>query len=80
MLRPEDNEKITRVGPGTPGGEYMRRYWQPILLSSELPEPDCPPIRVRLLGEDLIAFRDTEGHVGFVDAYCPHRRASAPRP
>jgi phthalate 4,5-dioxygenase oxygenase subunit len=75
MLRPEDNEKITRVGPGTPGGEYLRRYWQPILLSWELPEPDCAPVRVRLLGEDLVAFRDSEGHVGFIDAYCPHRRA-----
>jgi phthalate 4,5-dioxygenase len=75
MLRPEDNEKITRVGPGTPGGEYLRRYWQPILLSTELPEPDCAPVRVRLLGEDLVAFRDSEGHVGFIDAYCPHRRA-----
>ncbi len=75
MLRPEDNEKITRVGPGTPGGEYMRRYWQPILMSWELPEADCPPVRVRLLGEDLVAFRDSEGCVAFVDAYCPHRRA-----
>ena len=75
MLRPEDNEKITRVGPGTPGGDYMRRYWQPILMSFELPEADGPPVRVRLLGEDLVAFRDSEGHVAFVDAFCPHRRA-----
>ena len=75
MLRPEDNEKITRVGPGTPGGDYMRRYWQPILMSFELPEADGPPMRVRLLGEDLVAFRDSEGHVAFVDAFCPHRRA-----
>ena len=75
MLRPEDNEKLTRVGPGTPGGELMRRYWQPILLSSELPEPDGAPVRVRLLCEDLVAFRDSEGSVGLVDAYCPHRRA-----
>jgi nitrite reductase/ring-hydroxylating ferredoxin subunit len=53
----------------------MRRYWQPIGLSSELPERDGAPIRVRILGEDLIAFRDTNGEVGLVDAYCPHRRA-----
>lgn len=75
MLRPEDNEKITRVGPGTPGGEFLRRYWQPFLLSSELPERDGAPLRVRLLGEDLIAFRDSDGQVGLIDAYCPHRRA-----
>jgi phenylpropionate dioxygenase-like ring-hydroxylating dioxygenase large terminal subunit len=75
MLRPEDNVKITRVGPGTPCGEFMRRYWQPFLLSSELPEADCPPVRVRLLCEDLVAFRDTDGRVGLIDAHCPHRRA-----
>ena len=75
MLKHEDNERLTRVGPGTPMGTLMRRYWQPILLSSEVAEPDCPPVRVRLLGEDLIAFRDTNGNVGMVDAYCPHRRA-----
>ncbi|MBV8490694.1 MAG: Rieske 2Fe-2S domain-containing protein [Candidatus Eremiobacteraeota bacterium] len=75
MLKHEENERVTRVGPGTPMGEVMRRYWQPILLSTELPEPDCPPIRVRILGEDLIAFRDTNGDVGLVDAFCPHRRA-----
>ncbi|MDB5569364.1 MAG: phthalate 4,5-dioxygenase oxygenase subunit [Hyphomicrobiales bacterium] len=75
MLKPEDNEKLTRVGPGTPGGEMFRRYWQPALMSSELPERDGAPVRVRLLGEDLVAFRDTEGNVGLVDAYCPHRRA-----
>jgi phenylpropionate dioxygenase-like ring-hydroxylating dioxygenase large terminal subunit len=75
MLKPEDNEKITRVGPGTPGGELFRRYWIPAALSSEVPENDGEPLRVRLLGEDLIAYRDTEGHVGLIDAYCPHRRA-----
>jgi phthalate 4,5-dioxygenase oxygenase subunit len=75
MLRPEDNERLVRVGPGTPGGEMLRRYWMPAALSSELPEPDGAPVRVRLLGEDLIAFRDTSGAVGLVDAYCPHRRA-----
>ena len=75
MLSPEDNERLTRVSRGTPMGELMRRYWQPILLSSEVPQPDCPPVRVRLLGENLVAFRDTSGRVGLVDAYCPHRRA-----
>lgn len=74
-MRTEDNERLTRVGPGTSGGEMLRRYWHPILLGTELPQPDSAPVRVRLLGEDLIAFRDTEGHVGLVDAYCAHRRA-----
>lgn len=75
MLKPEDNDRVTRVGKGKPAGEMFRRYWQPALLSEELPEPDCPPVRVRLLGEDLIAFRDSKGEVGLLDAYCPHRRA-----
>lgn len=75
MLKPEDNERLTRVGPGTPAGTLFRRYWQPALLSSELPEADGAPVRVRLLGEDLLAFRDSEGAVALVDAYCPHRRA-----
>jgi phenylpropionate dioxygenase-like ring-hydroxylating dioxygenase large terminal subunit len=75
MLRPENNERITRVGPGTPMGETMRRYWIPALLSEELPERDGAPVRVRLLGEDLVAFRDSDGNVGLVDAFCPHRRA-----
>ncbi len=56
-------------------GTLMRRYWQPALLSSEVPERDCAPVRVRLLGEDLVAFRDSNGEVGLVDAFCPHRRA-----
>ncbi len=75
MLRQEDNERLTRVGPGTPAGELFRRYWQPACLSSELASPDCLAVRVRLLCEDLIAFRDSNGDVGLVDAYCPHRRA-----
>ena len=76
MLPREDNELITRVGPGTPMGNTMRRYWMPALLSSEIPEPDCAPVRVRLLGEDLVAFRDTEGRIGLLDEFCPHRRVS----
>ena len=57
MLSREDNELLCRVGPGTPMGALMRQYWVPAALSSELPEPDGPPLRVRLLGENLIAFR-----------------------
>ena len=76
MLSREDNALLTRVERGTPMGDTMRRYWMPALLSRELPEPDCPPVRVRLLGEDLIAFRDTQNRVGLLDEYCPHRRAS----
>ena len=75
MLRAEDNVRITRVGPGTPMGNLQRRYWIPAALSSELPEPDGAPIRVRLLGEDLVAYRETSGAVALVDAFCPHRRA-----
>jgi phenylpropionate dioxygenase-like ring-hydroxylating dioxygenase large terminal subunit len=75
MLSKAENERITHVGPGTPGGELFRRYWQPALLSRELPEADGEPVEVRLLGEDLLAFRDTNGKVGLVDAFCPHRRA-----
>ncbi|HEY3917627.1 MAG TPA: Rieske 2Fe-2S domain-containing protein [Stellaceae bacterium] len=75
MLKQEDNERLCRVGPGTPMGMLMRRYWQPAALSVELPERDGAPIRVRLLGEDLVAFRDSNGKIGLIDAYCPHRRA-----
>ena len=69
-----DNDRLTRVGPGTPMGEAFRRFWLPVLLPEELPRPDCAPVRVRLLGEDLVAFRDTEGRLGLLDRYCPHRR------
>ena len=57
-------------------GQVMRRYWLPALLAEELPTPDCPPVRVKLLGEDLVAFRDSNGRVGLLDEYCTHRRAS----
>jgi phenylpropionate dioxygenase-like ring-hydroxylating dioxygenase large terminal subunit len=76
MLTREENELVTRTGPGTPMGEVMRRYWIPALLSWELPEPDCPPVRVQLLGERLVAFRDTQGRIGLLDEFCPHRRVS----
>src|SRR5262249_60871273 len=74
MLAREENELITRVASDTPMGQTMRRYWMPALLAWELPEPDCPPVRVRLLGEDLVAFRDTQGRLGLLEEYCPHRR------
>jgi len=76
MLTPEENELVTRIGAGTTMGEAMRRYWMPAALVWELPQPDCPPIRVKLLGEKLVAFRDTEGRVGLIDEFCAHRRAS----
>ncbi len=76
MLSAQDNELLSRVGKGTPMGELFRQYWLPALMSSELPAPDCPPVRVRLLGEDLIAFRATSGAVGVIQNSCPHRGAS----
>jgi phenylpropionate dioxygenase-like ring-hydroxylating dioxygenase large terminal subunit len=57
-------------------GKVFRRYWIPALLSEEIPDPDCPPVRVRLLGEDLVAFRDSQGRAGLLDEYCSHRRSS----
>lgn len=76
MLSHSDNELITRAGPGTPMGELLRRFWIPALLSSEIAEPNCQPVRVRLLGENYVAWRDAEGRVGFFDEACPHRGAS----
>jgi phenylpropionate dioxygenase-like ring-hydroxylating dioxygenase large terminal subunit len=75
MLSVSDNELLTRTGAGTPMGALFRRFWHPVLLTEELPEADGPPRRLRVLGEDLVAFRDSQGQVGIVDAYCPHRRA-----
>ena len=76
MLKHEENELVTRVGAGTSMGKVMRRYWMPAMLSSEVPGPDSDPVRVRLLGENLIGFRDTNGAVGLVAENCPHRGAS----
>jgi phenylpropionate dioxygenase-like ring-hydroxylating dioxygenase large terminal subunit len=76
MLTQEDNELLTRTGPGTPMGQLLRRYWVPALLAEEIPAPDCPPVRVTLMGEDLIAFRDSEGRLGLLDEFCSHRTAS----
>lgn len=72
----EENMYLCQVGPGTPMGAVMRRYWMPFAVSSDLPGPDCDPIRVRLFGEDLVAFRDTNGTVGLLDEYCMHRGVS----
>jgi len=76
MLNAEENDIISRVGPDTPMGKLMREYWQPAMLSSELPGPDCDPVRIMLLGEQLIAFRDTNGRIGLIANHCPHRGAS----
>ena len=75
MLTDEDNLLLARVGPGTPMGELFRRFWLPALLSSEVETPDSPPVRLRILHEDLLAFRDSSGRVGIVEAYCSHRGA-----
>ncbi len=76
MLTRDDNELLCRVGPGTPMGQMMREYWVPAMLSIELPEADGAPVRVRLMGEDLICFRTTSGQPGLVANACPHRGAS----
>ena len=75
MLNSENNEILTRVGPGTAMGGLFRQFWQPALLCEELPAPDCAPVRVQLMGENFVAFRDSSGKVGLLDAHCPHRLA-----
>ncbi|HTP62928.1 MAG TPA: aromatic ring-hydroxylating dioxygenase subunit alpha [Burkholderiales bacterium] len=72
----ETAELLVRVGPGTAMGALMRRYWVPVLLASEIAGPDCAPVRVKILGEKLLAFRDTQGRAGLVDEFCAHRGAS----
>jgi phenylpropionate dioxygenase-like ring-hydroxylating dioxygenase large terminal subunit len=76
MLSTQDNELLCRVGPGTPMGEFMREYWLPAFVPSELPEADGEPRRMRLLGENLIAFRVSSGKYGLIANHCPHRGAS----
>jgi len=76
MLTAADNELLVRTGAGTAMGEYFRRYWQPVALAAELAEPDGPPIRVQVLGEELVAFRDTQGRVGLIEPHCAHRGAN----
>src|SRR5919206_2382435 len=76
MLKPEINELLTHTGPGTPMGDLFRRYWLPALHAEELPEDESPPVRVKILSERLIAFRDGEGRYGLIDEFCAHRGAS----
>ncbi len=76
MLRQDVNDLLTLTGPGTAMGALFRQYWIPALLAAELPENDCPPVRVALLGERLIALRDSSGRYGLIDEFCAHRRAS----
>ncbi len=76
MLSSEDNELLCRVVGDAPMGQLMRRHWNPVCLIEEVSEPDGAPIKARLFGEDLVVFRDTQGQVGVMDEYCPHRRAS----
>ncbi|GAB3055982.1 Rieske 2Fe-2S domain-containing protein [Intrasporangium mesophilum] len=76
MLRRDINDLLTQTGPGTPMGELFRRYWMPALLAEELPANDSPPVRVKLMSERLIAFRDSQGRYGLMDEFCAHRGAS----
>ena len=76
MVTQAENETLVRVGPGTDMGELMRRYWHPVATSAQLPEPDCNPLRTKLLGERFVVFRDSEGKVGMLDELCMHRGAS----
>ncbi|MGH7076451.1 MAG: Rieske 2Fe-2S domain-containing protein [Stellaceae bacterium] len=76
MLSRENNELLCRVGPGTPMGALMREYWFPALPANEFPGPDSPPKRMRLLGENIIMYRDSKGRMGAIAEACPHRGAS----
>ncbi|MDO7733054.1 MAG: Rieske 2Fe-2S domain-containing protein, partial [Paracoccaceae bacterium] len=76
MLRKEINDLLTQTGGSTPMGSMFRQYWIPALLASELPKDDCPPVRVKLLSERLIAFRDSKGRYGLMDEFCAHRGVS----
>jgi phenylpropionate dioxygenase-like ring-hydroxylating dioxygenase large terminal subunit len=76
MLRQEQNELLTQTGPGTAMGRLFRSYWIPALLANELPANDSPPVRVKLLSERLLAFRDSEGRYGLIDEFCAHRGVS----
>jgi phthalate 4,5-dioxygenase len=76
MISKEDNELLCRVEGDAPMGQLFRHHWQPVCLIEEVVEPDGNPVRARLFGEDLVVFRDTDGRVGVMDEYCPHRRAS----
>jgi len=75
MLSAEENDLLTLTCAGTAMGELFRRFWVPVLLAREIPEPDGPPVRVTVLGEELLAFRDTGNRIGLVERRCPHRGA-----
>ncbi|MDQ2953646.1 MAG: Rieske 2Fe-2S domain-containing protein [Pseudomonadota bacterium] len=76
MMTREENDLLCRVEGDAPMGQIMRRHWIPACLSEEVAEPDGAPVKTRLLGEDLVVFRDSDGRLGVLDEYCPHRRAS----
>ncbi len=76
LLTKEKNDLLTQTGPGTPMGDLFRCYWHPALLAEELPGPDCPPVRVQMLSERLIAFRDSENRLGLMNEFCAHRGVS----
>jgi phthalate 4,5-dioxygenase len=76
MLTKEQNDQLVRTGPGTLVGDLFRRYWIPALHTWEIAERDCPPVRVQLLGEKLVAFRDSEGRIGVIEEFCAHRGVS----
>ena len=76
MLTAEENDLLCRVEGDAPMGQLIRRHWIPACLSEEVAECDDPPVKVRLLGEDLVVFRDSDGRLGVLDEYCPHRRVS----
>src|SRR4026209_1508425 len=76
MMSPEENDLLCRVEGDAPMGQIMRRHWIAACLSEEVAEPDGAPVKVRLLGEDLVVFRDSKGRVGVLDEYCSHRRGA----
>jgi phthalate 4,5-dioxygenase len=76
MISKDENDLLCRVEGDAPMGQLFRKHWQPVCLLEEVSEPDGNPVRARLFGEDLVVFRDTDGRVGVMDEYCPHRRAS----
>ena len=75
-MKAEHNELLVRTGPGSPMGDLFRRYWLPALLAWELPEPDGAQVRLKLLGERMVAFRDSQGRLGLIDEFCAHRGVS----
>ena len=70
---PQEDVELTHVGPGTPCGEYLRRFWQPVAHSDELKDL---PLRIRIMGEDLVVFRDGAGRAGLLELHCSHRGTS----